>query len=440
MNTKLDFINGNTKKCLLAMTLPMIVAMFLNMAYNLVDSLWIGNLLGETAYAALTNSTPIILLLTSVAMGATNGVSILLSQAIGAKNEQKKRTLISTSFCIAVVFSLLVTLLLELLLPTILKLLNTPMETMSMAKDYLSIYILGYLPVYLYLYFTAVLRSFGNTMFQVIAMLISTILNAILDPIFIQKIGFQGAAIATLLSQSLCLVFMLIYIRKKRIFKFSFVDFDKSTIIPLIKNAIPSVIQQSIPAISTTFLTSLISTYSISAIAAYGITGKLETILFYPAMAFNMVLTSIIGQCIGAKRADRAKDYLKLSLKYGGVVLLILSALVIAFSTQLSNLFVSSNVVAQIVKGYFMIISIGYILNTITNCYLGSLNGMGSPTKSMLLMIFYYLVVRIPLSYAISYAGFGLNGIWVAVLISHVVACITAILTGTYSLKKNIKM
>lgn len=438
MNTKLDFINGNTKKCLLAMTLPMIVAMFLNMAYNLVDSLWIGNLLGETAYAALTNSTPIILILTSVAMGATNGVSILLSQAIGAKNEQKKRTLISTSFCIAVVFSLLVTLLLELLLPTILKLLNTPMETMSMAKDYLSIYILGYLPVYLYLYFTAVLRSFGNTMFQVIAMLISTILNAILDPIFIQKIGFQGAAIATLLSQSLCLVFMLIYIRKKRIFKFSFVDFDKSTIIPLIKNAIPSVIQQSIPAISTTFLTSLISTYSISAIAAYGITGKLETILFYPAMAFNMVLTSIIGQCIGAKRADRAKDYLKLSLKYGGVVLLILSALVIAFSTQLSNLFVSSNVVAQIVKGYFMIISIGYILNTITNCYLGSLNGMGSPTKSMLLMIFYYLVVRIPLSYAISYAGFGLNGIWVAVLISHVVACITAILTGTYSLKKKL--
>ena len=62
MNTKLDFINGNTKKCLLAMTLPMIVAMFLNMAYNLVDSLWIGNLLGELAYAALTNSTPIVLL------------------------------------------------------------------------------------------------------------------------------------------------------------------------------------------------------------------------------------------------------------------------------------------------------------------------------------------------------------------------------------------
>ncbi len=67
MPTKIDFIGGNTKRCLMAMALPMIAAMFLNMMYNLVDSLWIGNLLGETAYAALTNSTPIILILTSVA-------------------------------------------------------------------------------------------------------------------------------------------------------------------------------------------------------------------------------------------------------------------------------------------------------------------------------------------------------------------------------------
>lgn len=367
MNTKLDFINGNTKKCLLAMTLPMIVAMFLNMAYNLVDSLWIGNLLGELAYAALTNSTPIVLLLTSVAMGATNGISILLSQAIGARNEQKKKKVISTSFCIAVIFSLFITFILELFLPVILAALNTPAETMNMARDYLSIYILGYIAVYLYLYFTAVLRSFGNTIFQVIAMLISTILNIVLDPIFILKIGFHGAAIATLLSQSMCLIFMIIYIKKRNVFKISFADFGKKEIIPLIKSAVPSVIQQSIPAISTTFLTSLVSTYSISAIAAYGITGKLETILFYPAMAFNMVLTSIVGQCIGAKRVDRAKNYLKLSLKYGITVLFILSILIIIFSKQLAGLFVSSDPVAQIVEEYFIIISIGYVLNTVTN-------------------------------------------------------------------------
>ena len=88
----------------------------------------------------------------------------------------------------------------RLFLPGILKVLNTPAETYDMAYSYLAIYILGYLAVYLYLYFTAVLRSFGNSMFQAVAMLVSTILNAILDPIFIHFIGFHGAAIATLLS------------------------------------------------------------------------------------------------------------------------------------------------------------------------------------------------------------------------------------------------
>ena len=213
--------------------------------------------------------------------------------------------------------------------------------------------------------------------------------------------------------------------------------FDKSEVLPLIQKAIPSVIQQSIPAISTTFLTALVSTYSVTAIAAYGVTGKLETILFYPAMALNMVLTTIIGQCVGGSRYDRAKDYLKCALRYGCVLLVILSVLVVGFSKQLSGLFVKSEDVAAIVGTYFLIVSIGYILNTVTNCYLGALNGMGKPSKSMFLMIFYYIVVRMPLAYLLSYLGLGLNGIWAAVLISHVVASIAASITGTVLVRKN---
>lgn len=210
MNLKLDFISGDTRKCLFMVTLPMMAAMFLNMAYNLVDSLWIGNLLGETAYAALTGATPLILILNSVAMGATNGVSILLSQAVGARDRRKTEGILATSFLFSVVFSAGLTVLLEILLNPILSLLQTPEETYPMAYAYLKIYLLGYLAVYLYCYFTAVLRSFGNTLFQVIAMLICTVLNAVLDPLFIHWMGFSGAAAATLLSQTLCLIFMLL--------------------------------------------------------------------------------------------------------------------------------------------------------------------------------------------------------------------------------------
>lgn len=437
MPTKIDFIGGNTKRCLMTMALPMIAAMFLNMMYNLVDSLWIGNLLGETAYAALTNSTPIILILTSVAMGATNGVSILLSQSIGAKDKKRTESLIATSFCVAVVFSVLVTVILELLLPYILNALNTPAETYDMAYSYLSIYVLGYLAIYLYCYFAAVLRSFGNSMFQAAAMLITTILNAVLDPIFIHFIGFNGAAIATLLSETVCLLLMLIYLKKKKLFTFKISAFHKSDIPPLVQKAVPSVVQQSIPAISTTFLTALVSTYSITAIAAYGVAGKLEIIVFYPAMALNMVLTAIIGQCVGGKRYDRAREYLQCALGYGCILLVILSAVVIGFARQLSGLFVKSSDVAAIVGTYFLIVSIGYVLNTVTNCYLGLINGTGKPAKSMFLMILYYIVVRMPLAYLFSYLGFGLDGIWFAVLVSHIVASAAAVITGTVLVKKN---
>lgn len=430
MNLKLDFISGDTRKCLFMVTLPMMAAMFLNMAYNLVDSLWIGNLLGETAYAALTGATPLILILNSVAMGATNGVSILLSQAVGARDRRKTEGILATSFLFSVVFSAGLTVLLEILLNPILSLLQTPEETYPMAYAYLKIYLLGYLAVYLYCYFTAVLRSFGNTLFQVIAMLICTVLNAVLDPLFIHWMGFSGAAAATLLSQTLCLIFMLFYLWKKKLFSISLAAFERKWILPLCGKGLPAAFQQSIPAISTSFLTSLVSGFGISAIAAYGVAGKLEILLFYPAMALNMVLTAIVGQCAGGGRLDRAKDYLKLSLLYGGVCLAVLSFLVVCFAQPLCRLFVDSTKVNQIVQTYFQIIGVGYVLNTVTNCFLGAVNGLGKPGKSLFCMVLYYLIVRMPLAWILTVLGFGLNGIWAAVLLSHVVAAVAACLVG----------
>ena len=435
MNFEMDFISGDTKKCLLAVSLPMLAAMFLNMAYNLVDSLWIGNLMGETAYAALTGATPLILILNSIAMGGTNGIPILLSRAVGARDKKSIESIVATSLVIAILLSGGMTLLLELLLKPILTFLQTPQETYQMVYEYLSIYLIGYLAVYLYCYFTAVLRSFGNTVFQVIAMLICTILNAILDPLFIRWMGFQGAAEATLLSQGLCLVFMLIYLWKKKLFAFHISAFSKKWIIPLFAKGIPAAFQQSIPAVSTSFLTSLVSSYGISAIAAYGITGKLETILFYPAMALNMVLTTVTGQCIGGRRCERAKDYIKVSLIYGCGFLAVLSAVVMLFARPLSGLFVDSEATAEIVRTYFLIIGSGYILNTVTNCFLGAVNGMGKPVKSLCCMILYYLIVRMPLAWLLSFLGFGLNGIWTAVLVSHIVAAAAACLIGNLELK-----
>ena len=97
---------------------------------------------------------------------------------------------------------------------------------------------------------------------------------------------------------------------------------------------------------------------------------------------------------------------------------------------QLSGIFVDSTAAADIVRTYFLIIGIGYILNTATNCFLGAVNGLGRPEKSMLCMVLYYLIIRMPLAWLLSFIGFGLNGIWTAVLISHIVAAAAAALIG----------
>lgn len=220
------------------------------------------------------------------------------------------------------------------------------------------------------------------------------------------------------------------------LFEFHITAFRVRWIGPLFAKGIPAAFQQSIPAVCTSFLTSLVSGYGVSAIAAYGITGKMETVLFYPAMALNMVLTSVVGQCIGGKRSDRAKDYLKTSLVYGCILLGILSLVIVIFARQISGLFVDSGAAAEIVRMYFLIVGAGYILNTVTNCFLGTVNGMGKPAKSLMCMILYYLLVRMPLAGLFSVVGFGLNGIWTAVLISHVVAAAAAAATETIEMRR----
>ncbi len=435
MNTEIDFINGDTQKCLLKMTIPMIAALFLNLLYNLVDSLWVGNLLGESAVAALSTITPIVLLLTSIGMGFSNGVSILVSQAVG-KKDKSSNIVISTSCITIVMLAIVLSIIIENGIGSILNALNTQPEVYKMAHEYLEIYLIGIVASFMYCYITAVLRSFGNAIFQLIAMIVSTVLNAILDPIFIHIIGFKGAAIATVLAQVLCLIFMIIYLFKKKLFKVSFSSFKGKMVGTVLGKAIPSIIQQSIPAISSSFLTSLVNHFGVSAIAGYGIAGKLEAILFYPAMALNMVLTIIVGQCIGAKKINRAKDYLKCALKFGSGVMLILSVIVIALARVLSGLFLDSASVADVVAHYFIMVNIGYVMYTITSCMLGALNGLGKPVTSMILMIIYYIVIRMPLAYVLADTTLGLSGIWGAILVSHVIAGIAALLTGVVYFKK----
>lgn len=428
MNSKIDFVNGGTRKNLFCMVMPLLMAMFLTMAYNLVDSLWVGNLLGGNGYAALTESTAVILILNAIGMGAGNGVSILISQIVGAREKDKAEQVISVIMVLSAAFSIILTIVTEAGLKRILVGMGTPLEILDDTYSYLSVYLLGYFFIYLYMQFTAVFRAFGDPMFQMKGMLLSTLLNACIDPMFIQGMGLRGAAWATVLSEVLCYGYALFYYRKRRIFRIQpgSAFAHREYIRPVLKDAIPSAVQQCMPAVSSAVMTILVSRFGVQMIAAYGVATKLEIFLFYPAMAVNMALVTIVGQCIGAKRIDRAKEYLRCACIYGGAAIGIVTVTVFAFSGQLSGLFVPDGSAAEMVKTFFEIVSVGYVMYMLTSCFLGFMSGAGKPGLSMLLFFIYYIVIRIPLAILLIHTGLGITGIWLAILISHIAAALIA--------------
>lgn len=432
----INFLEGRASENLLTLFIPLLFAFFFSMAFDINDSLWIGNLLGQKALAAQTISMPLILLYNSICMGLTGGIGILLSQAIGAKQQDKSRKIIATSFIAVLTLSLVITLLCEIGIDGILSIVNTPSEIYMAAKGFLRIHILSFPFAMLYMYFSAVLRSNGNSVASLIAIIGCTLLNAVFDPIFIHFMGMNGVALATVISEFIMMFIIFLYCKNNRFINIDFHLFNVGTLRDIISKAVPSMIQQSLPAVSTTFVTSLVAAFGVVPIAGFGTAGKIETLLLYPSMAMNMALTSAAGQCFGAKNTKKAKEYAKWGVLLGGVILVIFTLLVTLFSKNTAALFGANDDVRKIVTSYFNIIAIGYICNMITNSMLGTINGAGKPSAAMCLMIFYYVAVRIPLAKLMSITSLGLNGIWFAVLISHIAAAVAAVLYCHHLMKQ----
>ncbi|MGN0612729.1 MAG: MATE family efflux transporter [Porcipelethomonas sp.] len=202
------------------------------------------------------------------------------------------------------------------------------------------------------------------------------------------------------------------------------------------KTVIPTSTQSCIPAISSMVMVILVNRFDVTTIAAYGVVKNIENILFYPAMAMNMALITIVGQLYGAKRNGRIKVYMRTALIYGAVIEAVLTVLVLLFSTQISMTFVKESAVAGIVSHGLKIISIGYLCYMVTNIFTAKMAGMGKVNLSMVLMFIYYIVIRVPLAMAFIRGSLGLDGMWTAILISHLTASLMAFVVDRKSKMK----
>ncbi len=202
--------------------------------------------------------------------------------------------------------------------------------------------------------------------------------------------------------------------------------FSKRCAGQILKMVIPASAQNCIPAVSSMIMVILVNRFDVTTIAAYGVVKNIENILFYPAMAMNMALITVVAQLYGAKRNDRIKEYMKTALLYGSAIEVILTAIVLVFSTQISLVFVREAAVAAIASRGLKIIGLGYLCYMMTNVFTAKMAGVGRVNLSMILMFVYYIVIRVPLAVVLIGGPLGLDGMWTAILISHLAAVLMA--------------
>ncbi|KYO68100.1 MATE family efflux transporter [Thermovenabulum gondwanense] len=428
----MDFTQGNIMKHLIKFSIPLFLGNILQTLYNTVDSIWVGKFLGPSALAAVSVSFPIIFLLISLVMGITMATTVLVGQYKGAQNYFMIRKTVNTSMFLLTISALVISVAGILLNKLILKLMNTPVELMEIASGYLNIILAGLIFTFAYNAVSAILRGLGDSKTPLVFLFYTTVINIILDPVFIfgigpiPKMGVNGAALATVISQAISFFLAANYLNKNNhLFSINIRDFhyDKDITVKILKIGLPSGIQQTVVSIGMTAMMAIINTFGSLVVAAWGAASKIDSFAFLPSMSVGLATSSISAQNIGAGKYERVEELLKwaslLSLLISGTITL----MIFTMPKLLLSMFTNDINVLMAGAGILKILGVSYIpfgFMWVTN---GIIRGAGATFIPMVISIISLWLIRIPLAYYLSFhTALKSNGIWVAISVSAILS------------------
>ncbi len=425
-----DLTKGSIPKHLIKFSIPMFIGNLLQTALGMTDAIWVGNIVGPNAVGATQVSFPIQFLLIALSNGATLATTILVSQYFGAGDHEKVKKTINNSFSVALIFGAFLTVAGLLLCDPILQWMNTPDEIFPMASSYLRIIISGFIITFLVNLIISILRGIGDTITPLIFMAIGMIINIVLDPILIigigpfPKLGFNGSAYATVISQLIGLTIALIYLNRKK--HFVSIDFKKlrlegAHIIRLLRIGFPSMIQQSLISISSVFITGMVNQFGANATTAFGASGRIESLVFMPAMSLGLASSALTGQNLGAGNVKRVNEIFKWGVIMTAGITLTISAVILTFPRLLLSMFVQEPAILDIGTGYLRTLGFAYILFAVMFISNGVINGSGSTIITMAITIMSVWLIRVPMAALLSKTALGIRGIWLAIVIGFVV-------------------
>ena len=397
--TSLDLTQGSITKQIILFALPILLSQVFQNLYNSVDSLIVGNFLGTTALAAVTSCADISQLLVGFFTGLSAGAGVLFARYFGMKNYERLHDAISTSFIFSFIIGITMMAVGICIADVLLNIVACPADVYDEAIIYLRVYLVGLLFTSLYNVASGVLRSVGDSRNPFIYLVISSILNIILDILFVVVFKMQvlGVALATIISQLLSVI--LVYYQLTHAHDVYRIDlrhlkFDSKMLKEVISLGLPAALQSCLISISNLFVQRYVNLFGSSVMAGVGAAKKIDKFVGLIANSLGMSTATFVSQNIGAKRIDRAKKGIRITFVLAFIPVAIIGSLIYIYANRAISLFIDDK--DAIYYGAMMIHTMMplYYSQSINQIMLNTLRGYGKSFVAMILSLIGMIGIR----------------------------------------------
>lgn len=403
-----DMTVGSPWKSIAIFTLPMLVGNIAQQLYSTVDSIVVGQEIGDNALAAVGSAAPVLNMLLALFIGISAGTNIMVSQYFGAKNREGLSYSIGNSITVTAAACLLLIAVASPLIRPALVLLKTPPSIIDWCAEYLMVCLVGMAGMAYYNILSGVLRGLGDSISALIYLLVATVLNIGLDIFFVKVVGIgvAGVAVATVISQFVSSALCLIKLSRMRDcfdFGLRFLKPKKQYVKTIIRLGIPSGLTQAIFSSAMIIVQSLTNCFGEQFIAANVVTMRVDGFAMMPNFSFGTALTTYAGQNVGAGLYDRVTKGAKQGTLMAVGCSATITGVILIFGKNLMRVFSETDELVEMSYYLMTILAVGYIAVAVTQSLSGIMRGAGDTMTPMWISLITTVAIRVPIAYGISY-------------------------------------
>ena len=403
-----DMTIGVPWKKIMLFTVPMLIGNIAQQLYNTVDSVVVGNYVGDNALAAVGSAGPILNLLIVLYVGISVGAGIMVSQYFGAKNREGLSYTIGNSVLLTLVAVIAVAVAGAFVTRPLLVLLKTPESIIDWCASYLYILFIGGAGLAFYNILSGVLRGLGDSVSALIYLVVACVLNIGLDLLFVIQfnMGVSGVALATAIAQAVSAALCAIKLyRMKDLFDFKidFMKWNKEYAMNIIRLCVPSGVTQAILSMSMIVVQSLTNSFGEMFIAANVIVMRVDGFAMMPNFSFGAAMTTYAGQNVGAGNFDRVKTGARQGTLLATGVSTLVTAVILLGGRHLMGIFTDTDELVILSMHLMQILAVGYIAMAVMQCLCGVMRGAGDTMTPMWISIVETVALRMPLAYVMCY-------------------------------------